>query len=59
VQLHAIQKLWDLFADADYVEEQAHSDTCSDEAGHLCLCLSEATTTGVESSRSMRLLGNI
>jgi hypothetical protein len=57
VQLHAIEELRDLFSDTTSEDGQLHSDGISDEMGHLCICLSEATVTGVESSRSMRFLG--
>jgi hypothetical protein len=59
VQLHVIEELWDLLSDTDAVDDQSKSEASSDETGHLCLCLSEAAITGVESSRSMRLVGTL
>jgi hypothetical protein len=56
--LNALQEVLDLFSD----EEGQASGTMSpetDDAGQICLCLSEAGVLGKEATMSMKLLGRI
>jgi hypothetical protein len=59
VQLHAIQEFWDLFQDEEVSTEKPDSGESSDNVSQLCLCLSEAAVSGVDSPHSMRLMGSI
>jgi hypothetical protein len=58
LQLHAILELWELFPDNGPIYDDSR---CSDTevADQLCVCLSEATLQGIESSMSMRFWGSI
>jgi hypothetical protein len=58
VQLNAVQEVFDLFSD----DEGQSSGTLSPEtndAGQLCLCLSEAAVLGKEVAMPMKLMGRI
>jgi hypothetical protein len=59
VQLHVIQELWDLFPNDELSANSRDSAGASEELAQLCAFLSEAPISGVESARSMRLIGNI
>jgi hypothetical protein len=54
VYLHVIQEMWDRFLD-----ESCDSSGTIEESTQLCVFLSEAVTSGVESSQSMSIIGNI
>jgi hypothetical protein len=54
-----IQELWDLFPNDELSANSRDSAGASEELAQLCAFLSEATISGVESARSMRLIGNI
>jgi hypothetical protein len=56
-QLHAIHELWELFPSDHVVETSSHSS--NDISAQLCVVLSAAAESGVESPRSMRLWGQI
>jgi hypothetical protein len=58
VQLHAIHELWELLPDEELLDDSSDSVQVED-SGQLCMVLSEAVVVGKESSRSMRLLGQI
>jgi hypothetical protein len=58
LQLHVMQELLELFADGTFDSEEVVSTPNEDEA-HLYLFLSEAARSGVESPKSLRLLGKI
>jgi hypothetical protein len=59
VQLHVMQELWDLFSEDENVDSPAEVLGQSDAEGQICVSLSEAGATGQDSTRSMRLLGEI
>jgi hypothetical protein len=58
VQLHVMQELWELMSKDNFVAEDS-SAADSTESGQLCLFLSEAASTGVDSPKSLRLMGQI
>jgi hypothetical protein len=58
VQLQVIQEMWELFLDNENSADSASLQSTKDTT-QLCLCLSQATTSGVESPKSMRLIGHI
>jgi hypothetical protein len=58
VQLHAAQELWEMMSIDGQDPDALSPDRCFD-SGHLCVCLSEVTVSGVESPRSMRIMGSI
>jgi hypothetical protein len=58
VQLHAIQELWDLFSVDDQFQD-VDQQLAAEFNAHLCVCLSAAATSGIESIHSMRLEGVI
>jgi hypothetical protein len=58
LQIHAIQELYELFSD-DEVVVDCSSLNSSEDTSHLCLCISKAVATRVDSPHSMRLLGTI
>jgi hypothetical protein len=57
VQLHAIQELWELFPD-EASELQESISKVSDYPAQICVCLFEAPIMGMESSKSVKLIGN-
>jgi hypothetical protein len=57
VQLHAIHECWDLFPDEESSEDFCDSPQQSEDSAQLCLFLSEAAVSGVDSSRSMKMVG--
>jgi hypothetical protein len=58
VQLHVIQEMWELFSDDENSADSASLQS-SEDTSQLCLCLSQAATSGVESPKSMWLIGHI
>jgi hypothetical protein len=58
VQLHAIHELWELFTKEASELDESVSEV-NDHSTQLCVCLSEAVVMGMESSKSMKLLGTI
>jgi hypothetical protein len=58
VQLHAIQELWELLPNEELLDDP-NDLVCVEDSGQLCMVLSEAAVVGKESSRSMRLLGQM
>jgi hypothetical protein len=58
VQLHAIQELWELLPNEELLDDP-NDLVCVEDSGQLCMVLSEAVVVGKESSRSMRLLGQM
>jgi hypothetical protein len=59
VQLQVIQEMWELFPDEEISTiASVDPDQLTDDSAHLCMCLSESAVRGVESPRSMRLMGN-
>jgi hypothetical protein len=59
VQLHVVQELWELLSDDEGASSEQCATEISDDPSQLCLCLSEAAVLGVESPKSMRLVGQI
>jgi hypothetical protein len=59
VQLHVVQELWELI-DEDFPDGSVGSAPDSPGgSAQLCLCVSAAAISGVESPKSMRFLGQI
>jgi hypothetical protein len=59
-QLQVIQEMWELFPDEEVSTiASVDPDQLADDSAQLCMCLSESVVRGVESPRSMRLIGNI
>jgi hypothetical protein len=58
VQLHVMQELWELMSEDDGLSD-APSVIDSAEQSQLCLMLSEAASTCVESPKSMKFMGHI
>jgi hypothetical protein len=51
--------MWELFPDEEISTiASVDPDQLTDDSAHLCMCLSESAVRGVESPRSMRLMGN-
>jgi hypothetical protein len=60
VQLQVIQEMWELFPDEEVSTiASVDPDQLADDSAQLCMCLSESVVRGVESPRSMRLIGSI
>jgi hypothetical protein len=59
MQLHAIQELCKLMPDEVAVTSDVKFFSSDDNRAMLCLFLSKVVVDGVESSKSMRLLGQI
>jgi hypothetical protein len=58
MQLHAMQKLWELFSD-DECQASPTKSPSVEPTSQLYACLSTIALRGVESAIAMRLLGNI
>jgi hypothetical protein len=58
VQLHAIQELWELMSDEDSLDTYSVS-FADDQSAQICVVVSKAAVSGIESPRSMRLMGSI
>jgi hypothetical protein len=52
VQLHAIQELWDLFSVDDQFQD-VDQQLVAEFNAHLCVCLSAAAASGIESVHSI------
>jgi hypothetical protein len=54
-----LQELWDLFPDDQHESNRCSSPEPSKSSAQLCMFLSKAAMMGLESPRSMTLLGQI
>jgi hypothetical protein len=59
VQLHVVQELWELLYEEDSVAATPELSDCSDDSAQLCVCISQAAVEGVESPKSMRVMGSV
>jgi hypothetical protein len=59
IQLHVVQELLELFLESETKAGPSELAQAVEDSGHLCMFLSEAIVQGVESPKSVRLIGQI